>query len=682
MSKKILFSLVLLLTGFISFSQLYRKPVYPQNYFRWVTNLNPDIVANMGELRPNHWHMGLDVRTNQVVNQNVYAAADGYIAFVGIESLSWGRWIIINHPNGLSTLYGHLNDFRDDLEKYVTELQYQNESWETHLTIPPGKFPVKKGDFISFSGTTGGSGGPHVHWEIIDTKSGRRLNPTLFGTPIVDNVPPAIIKMAMYDRSNSVYDQSPSIFSLSKAGGVYSVAGGTINTNLKKLSFSIQAYDIRNGTSNQDGIYSARLFVDNKEISSFYIDSIDYADSRYMNCQVDYRMISFGSSWMQHTSKLPGDLSGVYYDLGENSIISLSDTLTRNVRIEVADANGNVSAINFSVKNNGGTAPAAKIYEWWPGRPNRLIKSAFEASLPLNALYDKMNTGYTSMPSASLNSVSARHKLGETYIPVHSNYEVKIKPDKYISPENRNRIVIKRIGKNTIIRKASWTGEWLTAQFRDFGTFEAFIDNVPPSVNSLGAGEIVNLNKATRITFTPTDNYGIASFRAELDGEWLRFTNDKGRTWIYNFDNRVTPGQHTLTVIITDIAGNVTRRSWQFVRGVNPPPAAAASSPAINESKKPAVKKTVAPAKVAPAKTGSKSPAAKKATTSKTPSKAAGKETGKKSGTAKATSDKKETVSGKKATAAKSTSATKKTVDKKPAEKSSSTKKTTTTKKK
>ncbi|GAB3424560.1 peptidoglycan DD-metalloendopeptidase family protein [Niabella aquatica] len=680
MSKKILISLALLLTGFVSFSQLYKKPVYPQNYFRWVTNLNPDIVANMGELRPNHWHMGLDVRTNQVVNQNVYAAADGYIAFVGIEPLSWGRWIIINHPNGLSTLYGHLNDFRSDLEQYVTQQQYNNESWETHLSIPPGKFPVKKGDFISFSGTTGGSGGPHVHWEIIDTKSGRRLNPTLFGTPIMDNIPPTIIKIAMYDRNNAVYDQSPSLFKLSKTGATYSVAGGTIHTSLNKLSFSIQAYDTRNGTGNQDGIYSARLFLDNREISSFYIDSIDYADSRYMNCQVDYKMISSGGSWMQHTSKLPGDLSGVYYDLGENSIISLADTLMHNIKIEVADANGNISTINFNVKNNGAAPPAAKAYEWLPGRTNRLIRTAFEANMPLNALYDKMNTGYTSTPSVSLNSVSARHKLGETYIPVHSNYEVKIKPDKYISPENRNRIVIKRTGRTSTIKKATWNGEWLTAQFRDFGIFEAFIDNAPPTINSLGAGEIVNLNKAARITFTPTDNYGIADFRAELDGEWLRFTNDKGRTWVYNFDNRVTPGQHTLTVTVTDIAGNITRKSWQFVRGINPPPATTpAAASLVEKDEKPAVRKTTIPPKTTTKTTVIKKTDTKTSTKtgSKTASKAAANSTGKKTVTAK-----KETTSGKKATPIKSTPATKKATDKKPGAKDASTKKTTTTKKK
>ncbi|WP_346237579.1 peptidoglycan DD-metalloendopeptidase family protein [Niabella insulamsoli] len=566
MSKSSLLIVALLLTGFSSFSQLYKKPVYPKGYFRWVTLLKPDIVANMGELRNNHWHMGLDVRTNQVVNQKVVAAADGYIAFVGIEPLSWGRWIIINHPNGLSTLYGHLNDFRDDLEKYVKAHQYNAESWETHLNIPAGKFPVKKGDFISLSGTTGGSGGPHVHWEVIDTKSGRRLNPTLFGTPIVDEVDPVVSRIAMYDRSNSVFDGYPKVFSLTKAAGKYTVSGGSISTNLASLSFAVQAYDRRNGTSNQDGIYSARLFVDGKEVSSFYVDSISYDDTRYMNCQIDYKMRSTGGSWMQHVSKLPGDKGGVYYDLGRQALIQLSPQQSREVKIEVADANGNISVIEFKLAHNGAAAPAAKSYEWLPGRPNKIFRPTFEAYLFYDALYDKMNTNYSSTLSPALNSVSSIHHLGETYIPVHSNFEVRIKPTKPISAENRNCIIIKRTGKNTSIRKAEWNAEWLTAPFRDFGNFEALIDNAPPTINAPGTGDVINLKTARRIVFTPKDNYGVADFRAEVDGKWLRFTNDKGRNWIYTFDEKVKPGQHTLTVTVKDIAGNTTQKSWKFVR--------------------------------------------------------------------------------------------------------------------
>jgi len=679
MSKKLILSFALLLSGLFSFAQVYKKPNYPQGYFRWPTSLNPDIVANMGELRTNHWHMGLDVRTNQVVNQNVYATADGYIAFVGIEPFSWGRWIIINHPNGLSTLYGHLNDFRSDLEQFVKEEQYNKESWKTRLSIPPGRFPVKKGDFISLSGTTGGSGGPHVHWEVIDTKTDRRLNPTLFGTPIPDNVPPTVVKIAMYDRSNSVYDQSPQLYSLTGSATQRSVAGGLIRTNLQKLSFSIQAYDKRNGTSNQDGIYAARLFLDNREISSFYIDSISYENSRYMNCQVDYKMQSTGGSWMQHVSKLPGDLSGVYYDLGMYSIIHLSDSMVHNVRIVIADADGNTMNVHFDIKNNGMAPPATRAYEWQSTKPNQIQNANFEAFLPSNALYDRVNTNFQSMPSNAVNSVSAQFRLGQTFIPVHSEFEVRIKPNKLISEADRDRIVMINIGKKKSIKKADWDGAWLSATFRDFGVFEAFVDNTPPSINSLGAGEVVNLNKASRISFTPTDNIGIADFRAEVDGRWLRFTNDKGRTWIYQFDEKIAPGQHELKVVVTDIAGNETQRSWQFVRGVNPPAAvkAEATTPVVKTNvlrEKPQTQKVVVKAKT-PAKQTNKT--AKKTVAKKASSKTEPKKKGTKKPISKATTKsgtKTKEVTKKSGTAKKATST-------KTSSKSTTTKKKTTTKK-
>lgn len=615
---------VLLLTGIFSNAQLYRQPVYPKNYFRWPADLSPDIVANMGELRNNHWHMGLDVRTQQVVNKRVVAAADGYVAYVGIEPLSWGRWIVINHPNGLSTLYGHLNNFRPDIEEYVKKHQYREESWKTDLTIPAGVFPVKKGDFISYSGTTGGSAGPHVHWEVIETKTGKRLNPDLFGMPLSDNSAPTLVKLVMYDRNNSTYDQSPNSYSLTKSGGSYSVAGGAINTAFNNLSFALQAYDTWARAGNRIGIYSARVFLDNREVSSFYIDSISYPDTRYMNCQVDYKMKALGGSWVQHTSRLAGDRGGVYYDLGlNNNTIRLNDNEPHDVKILVADTRGNTSTLSFTIQRNGTAAPPAKEYEWHPNRLNRIFKYDFEAYLPMYVLYDKMNSGYARLASTGGNSVSAKHKLGENYIPAHSNFEVRIKPDKSISAQDRDKIVIKRTSKNTTFKKAEWNGEWLTAQFRDFGTFEAFIDNTPPSVNSLGSGEVVDLSRASSIRFTPTDNIGVADFRAEVDGQWLRFTNDKGKTYIYSFDEKVSTGEHTLKVTVTDIAGNQTVRTWRFRRGGT----ASATIKEPVEKKKttnnPIKKQEVSKKKVATnskSKTATK-PAAKSATTKKTSAK-------------------------------------------------------------
>jgi hypothetical protein len=564
---KYLFVLVFLLTGFYSFAQLYKKPNYPKNYFRWVTELTPDIVANMGELRSNHWHMGLDVRTNGQVNKRVLATADGYISFVGIKPFSFGRWIIITHPNGLSTLYAHLNTFEPKLEAYITAHQYKTESWEIELEIPAGIFPVKKGDFISYSGTTGGSQGPHVHWEIFNTKSGKRLNPLLFLNHIADTIAPTIVRIAMYDRNISVFDQNPLLFKLTKAGNTYSVPEKIINTNLTKLSFSVQAYDTRNGTANQDGIYSAGLFFDDKEISSFYIDSVDYNDTRYMNCQVDYKMAASGGAWMQHIQKLSGDHGGLYYDLGDNAVIHLQDTLLHHVKMIVSDAKGNNATINVAVKNAGSAISKQRGYEWLPNQLNSIFKDDFEAYLPMFALYDGMNSGYSRRAGSESNSISNAHKLGENYVPVHTWFEVRIKPNKPIATENKNKIIIKRsAGNKSEMRKAVWNGKWVTAQFREFGIFEAFIDTIPPKVNSLGSGEIINLSKAKFISFTPTDNVGIAGFRAELDGKWLRFTNDKGRTWMYYFDSRVSGGTHDLKITVTDIAGNKIERNWKFSR--------------------------------------------------------------------------------------------------------------------
>jgi murein DD-endopeptidase MepM/ murein hydrolase activator NlpD len=194
-------------------AQIFPAKSYPQGYFRYPLDVPIALAANFGELRPDHYHMGLDCKTEKRQNLPVHAAADGYIAKIKIEPFGFGRAIYINHPNGLTTLYAHLNNFFPALEKYVKEQQYEQESWEVFIDIPAGFFPVKKGDFIAYSGSTGGSQGPHVHFEIRDTKTDKVLNPLLFGFALKDNIPPAILRLAVYDRTISTYRQTPTLFS-------------------------------------------------------------------------------------------------------------------------------------------------------------------------------------------------------------------------------------------------------------------------------------------------------------------------------------------------------------------------------------------------------------------------------------------------------------------------------------
>jgi Peptidase family M23 len=573
--KKICFLLLVLVPGILQ-SQSITNTVQ-KGYFRNPLGIPMEIVANMGELRTNHWHMGLDIRTNQKENQPVYAAAEGYITHIGIRPQSFGRYIVINHPNGLSTLYAHLNDFFPALEEYVTNKQYQQETWAIELDFDPQQFPVSKGQFIAYSGNTGGSQGPHLHFEIFETKTTKRLNPLLFGFPLQDNVPPDLVKLALYDRSISVYEQTPEFFSVKRTDSGYIIPKLPVfKTGLQKLSFGIQAYDRISGSSNADGIYSAELFVDENSRVRFRIDSIDYAATAYMNAQIDYKHRANGGAFLQHVSRLPGDHGGIYHAAGGDGVIELADTLPHPVRIEIRDAYQNASQLSFLlqyddslVKMNFRELPHQ---HYAPNQVNVLEKPDFEVYLPEGCLYDTILPLYYRSNTNSYYAVSALHQLNDASIPLHDDITIRIKPDKIIPDERRDKIIIQRNGRGVSNRKAEWQGEWLAASFSDLGTFQAFADVLPPTINELGKGDTIDLSPATRIIFTPADNFGVKSFRAELDSQWVRFTNDKSRNWIYVFDERCPYGLHHLKVTVEDMAGNTTAKSWWFKKYPYTPP--------------------------------------------------------------------------------------------------------------
>lgn len=571
---------ILLLTYLTGFSLylLAQPPSYPQNYFRHPLDIPMQLSANFGELRPNHWHMGLDVRTNAKENLPVYAAAEGYIAKVGIRPQSFGRYIIINHPNGLSTLYAHLNDFYPELENYVTEQQYKQQSWAVELSFEKNQFPLTKGAFFAYSGNTGGSKGPHLHFEIIDTKTDKRLNPLLFNFPLQDNFPPSLIKLAMYDRSKSVYAQTPVFFALKNTDSGYIIPKKpVIKMGLDKISFAIQAYDKMGGGGSNNGVYSAKLYLDDEPQVSFILDSIDYNETVYMNAHIDYRIDYNGGVYLQHLSQLPGDHCPVYKQIKGDGVINLSDTNMHLISIDIKDPNGNTSQLNFAVQYDDSLAEE-DLYQNYslkfaPNKMNVVEKEDFKMQLSEDCLYDTVPVLYYRNNSASYNSVTALHQVNDASYPTHDDVTVSIKPTKIIPEEWKDKLIMQRTGKGSTIRKVSLQNGWLTAMFGDFGSFQVLADVTPPQINELGKGDTIDLSAASRIVFSPADNFGIVkNFRVELDSQWLRFTNDKSRNWIYKFDDRCPYGVHQLTATATDLVGNVTRKTWWFKRYPYTPP--------------------------------------------------------------------------------------------------------------
>lgn len=597
---RIVFSFFFLLPVLFAGAQPAAMDASFRNYFRNPLAIPMQLSANFGELRPDHWHMGLDIRTGAKENLPVYAAAEGYIAKIGVRPQSFGRFIIINHPNGLSTLYGHLNDFFDGLENYVREQQYKQESWAVELEFAPAQFPLSKGAFIAYSGNTGGSRGPHLHFEIFDTKTEKRLNPLLFNFPVTDQSPPVLSRLALYDRSRSVYAQTPQLFSLKYTDSGYIIPKvPVIKTGLNRISFAIRAIDRTSGGGSDNGIYSAKLYLDEEPQVCFVLDSIDYDETLYMNAHIDYRYDYNGGPYLQHVSRMTGDNGPVYKRIKNDGIIRLEDTAVHHFSIDVKDPQGNTAQLNFSVqyldslaKNPVGIPGPVFI----PNAANLLEREDLRVQFPEGCFYDTLPVVYYRTMPAAYTAVTAGYQVNDPSYPVHKEFTVSIKPYKTIPEEWKDRLLMQRSGKGNSLRKVKLENGWLSARFADFGTFQVLADLLPPEINSPGKGDTINLSAASRIVFTPTDNFGvIRSFRVEIDSQWIRFTNDKTRNWIYVFDEKVPYGVHQLTATATDLAGNVTRKTWWFKRyPYTPPP-----------PKKKGVKKTVK-------KSSSKKPAPRK----------------------------------------------------------------------
>ncbi len=545
---------------------------YPQDYFAYPVEAKIGLAANFGELRPNHYHMGLDCRTDQAQNKRILAAAEGYIAKVRIEPWGFGRSIYINHPNGLTTLYAHLNDFYPELEAYVKQQQYALKSWAVNLDIPSTLFPVNKEMFIAYSGNTGGSQGPHLHFEIRETKTDKCINPLLFNFSIADNTAPDIYRLAVYDRTVSTYEQTPKIYTLKKVNGIYVTTPALIMANTHKVSFGITAYDRSDGSGNRNGIYETILYDNETAVVGFQMDLISYDETRYLNAHIDYTARSKGKGFIQHVSKLPGFNNSVYKTFSGDGSLNIADDSIHNIKMEVKDVNGNTSIIKFAIQKNvavnKNSADSSAFFQplaFHPGYVNVFERDNILFYLAATAMFDSINFQFKEIPAAGGFNIFQLHN---TTVPVIGYFPITIKastawPGKMVMHRSGN-------GKHDYAKAVPVTmgkeAGWYRASFREFGNFQLMIDTIPPLISPVGFKNGMNSSKQSRIVFVVKDNTEELKFTATLDGNWLRFSNDKGNRFIYNFDEMCPPGEHELRITAEDQVGNVAEKVYRFTK--------------------------------------------------------------------------------------------------------------------
>ena len=559
------------LIGYVSWmivaASAVAQPPGGLNYFSYPLSIKPKLNANFGEMRNNHFHMGLDLSTEGRENLPVLAPADGYLARIKIETGGFGRALYINHPNGTTTLYAHMNRFIPAAEQFLKAKQYEQQSWKIDVNLPADLIPLKKGQLIGYSGNTGASQGPHVHFEIRDTRTENCLNPLLYRFPLQDVTPPDVYRLVFYDRDKSIFEQAPVPFSLVRLGNEFRPVG-LVELPFDRAFIAIQATDRMTGIPNPNGFFSASLFKDEGLISSFELDNIGYDKTRYLNGHIDYPTRAKGGGYYQML--FPPKGYGVdMYKPSDTDIDHIRVSSTPEAySIKVTDAYGNSSYVEFRVVRKPGER-AANVFSGELMEPNALnvyedenIQFVFKE----DAFYDAFHFSVQSFYANSAVELSSVYQALPADIPVQSYFTTRLKPNRNNLLVNKDRVVMKRTYKaKTDIKKAVEEKGWYAAQFRDFGYFQLLEDLQPPSISSsLQSGATVRTG--SRIVFDVADNNKvIRDFKASVDGQWLMF-QPSGSRFAYTVDEHFPLGEHKLSVVVYDEAGNNTTREYIIKR--------------------------------------------------------------------------------------------------------------------
>lgn len=338
---------------FIFYASVFAQNQYPKDYFRSPLDIPMQLSGNFGELRPNHFHAGFDIKTQKIEGLNVYAVADGYVSRIKISTFGYGKAIYITHPNGYTTVYGHLKFATPFIENYIKANQYLEKKYEIELFPKPDELVIKQGDIIALSGNTGGSDGPHLHFEIRDTQTEKAINPIFFGfdSQLKDTKRPMITNLVVYPiDENAIVNQSknPLLLSLSLQNDGSYISDKVLATG--KIGFGINAYDTYDVAWDRNGIFKVESFLNGKPYLGYQFDTFAFDEARYINAFIDYPRYKRMAQRVQKLfMKKPYPLS-IIQPNNTDGIIDVLPNITQIYRIEVSDFNENKSVINIPIQ--------------------------------------------------------------------------------------------------------------------------------------------------------------------------------------------------------------------------------------------------------------------------------------------------------------------------------------------
>lgn len=532
----------------------------PQGYFRNPLDMDIGLSATFAELRAGHFHAGIDMRTGGVENRPVYAAADGYVAKVSISPWGGGKILYIKHPNGYTTVYMHLNGYAGDIGKAVEREQYARQSYSIAKLFQPGELPVKKGQLVAYSGNTGGSGGPHLHFEVrrggaedLHTHA-TTINPLHFGLPYRDGIKPVIRGVRVYPEGGTPFEVG---------------ADNTFNIGGRPFYLGIYATDAAEGSTAKNGVDRIEVYLDGTLTFMYTTEELPLDSSRMDNALIDYALYTTARQAYLLTRALPGaEGPWIPVRMGDG-IFRLRPGSTHQIGIKVYDVKDNCAERTLTV--NVGQAENVERKVATGGQAVRYDKpfdyrlSSFSFHIPPYTMYADDRLAISSTGTQTVNIAPTVND-----IPPHLYYTLSIKGSLPGVPADK--IVVAHVTRKPgsvklSAYKTTHVDGCHSAQVRDWGEFTLAADTTAPTIRPLNFKENTPL-RTTTLKIKIGDNLaGVETYNCNLNGSWILAEYDgKTATLIINAASKLKAGRNTLTCEVTDGAGNSTRKQWTIIR--------------------------------------------------------------------------------------------------------------------
>ncbi len=534
------------------------------------------ISGSFGEPRENHFHTGVDLTTRGKTGIAVYSFEDGYVSRIKVSSIGYGKAVYITHSNGLMSVYGHLSKFNDDIQQYVTTQQYHLRKNEVELYPEKNKIKVSKGQIIAYSGNSGGSGAPHLHFEIRDPGGDSYpLNPLKYHLDLKDTISPEFRKIAFYNTSDLIDVVAPMEMVLYNVKGVYKIQNrtqpDTVRLPFISTGIGIKAYDLANGCDSDGffGIYSMNVTVDDKTVFEFSLDRLDFAEGRYANCHIDYKQKKKEKEQFYRCYLMPGNEAGIYSALSNRGMINLNNGEIKKVVITASDYYKNICRVEFYIEGTSAgkiqSAPPSGIHMSME-QDNLWNNSKLGLQISAKSLYEDLYLKIDSSKAPS-GALSKLYKIHDEYTPVHKTYKLSIAPDllpKNISVSKLIIIRIKSNGNYTAYSSMYADGK-ITAEPKEFGNFCIMADTSAPILTTPDIKNGQTLT-AKSISFTMIDKLsGIESYNFYMDEKWIIAEYDAKSDTVNVKLGTLSKGEHILQAVVIDKVQNKKTFTYKFI---------------------------------------------------------------------------------------------------------------------